>query len=198
MNHSELDGPDAEMDALLARYARSTREFAMPDAVANLPWKVQLDQPRSSRLSGLVAMPRDFMGIRQLGLSFARLGLTLAVAGAFLLLVNTRVGGGTAANLIPPIPSARPSNLAAAAGTDVAYAWTSENADSATSTVTISPGPDACGNHDGPWVVATLTGTTDPIPLLPCQSGFSYTLSVEVTQTATGATASSAVTIAVD
>jgi hypothetical protein len=90
------------------------------------------------------------------------------------------------------------TDLAAAAGTEVAYAWTSDHADSASSTVTISPGPDACGNHDGPWVVATLTGTTDPLPLLPCQSGFSYTLTVEVTQAATAATASSSVTIAVD
>jgi len=90
------------------------------------------------------------------------------------------------------------NDLAAAAGTDVAYAWSSEHADSASSTVTISPGPDACGNHDGPWVVATLTGTTDPIPLLACQSGFAYTLTVEVTQAATGETATSSVTIAVD
>ena len=88
--------------------------------------------------------------------------------------------------------------LTAAAGTEVAYAWTSENADSASSTVTISPGPDGCGNTNGPWVVSTLTGTTDPLPLLPCQSGFSYTLAVEVVQAATGATATSSVTIAVD
>jgi hypothetical protein len=89
-------------------------------------------------------------------------------------------------------------DLAAAPGTAITYAWTSAHADSATSTVTISPGPDGCGNHNGPWVVATLTGTTDPLPLLPCQSGFSYTLAVEVTQDATGATATSSVTIAVE
>lgn len=88
--------------------------------------------------------------------------------------------------------------LAAPAGTNVAYAWTSTNADSASSTVTISPGPDGCGNHNGPWVVATLTGSTEPQALLPCQSGFSYTLAVEVTQDATGDTATSSVTIAVD
>jgi hypothetical protein len=88
-------------------------------------------------------------------------------------------------------------DLAAAPGTAVAYAWASEHADSASSTVTISPGPDGCGNTNGPWVVSTLTGTTDPLPLLPCQAGFSYTLAVEVTQDATGATATSTVTIAV-
>jgi hypothetical protein len=88
-------------------------------------------------------------------------------------------------------------DLAAAPGTDVVYAWTSTNADSASSTVTISPGPDGCGNYNGPWVVATLTGTTEPEALLPCQSGFSYTLAVEVTQDATGATATSSITIAV-
>lgn len=90
------------------------------------------------------------------------------------------------------------ADLAAAPGTEVAYAWTSQHADSASSTVTISPGPDGCGNTNGPWVVSTLTGTTDPIALLPCQSGFSYTLAVEVTQDATGATATSSITIAVD
>ena len=90
------------------------------------------------------------------------------------------------------------ADLAAPPGTAVAYAWTSTRADSASSTVTISPGPDGCGNTNGPWVVSTLTGTTDPLPLLPCQSGFSYTLAVEVTQDATGATATSSVTIAVD
>jgi len=84
------------------------------------------------------------------------------------------------------------------AGTNVAYAWSSTNADAVSSSVTISPGPDGCGNRNGPWVVATLTGTTDPLPLLPCQSGFSYTLSVEVAQSATGEMASSSVTITVD
>jgi hypothetical protein len=43
-----------------------------------------------------------------------------------------------------------------------------------------------------------LTGTTDPLPLLACQSGFSYTLAVAVTQSATGDSASSSVTITVD
>jgi hypothetical protein len=90
------------------------------------------------------------------------------------------------------------ADLAAAPGTAIAYAWTSTHADSASSTVTISPGPDGCGNTNGPWVVSTLTGTTDPLPLLPCQSGFSYTLAVEVVQAATGATATSSVTIVVD
>jgi len=90
------------------------------------------------------------------------------------------------------------ADLAAPAGTNVAYAWSSTNADAVSSSVTISPGPDGCGNRNGPWVVATLTGTTDPLPLLPCQSGFSYTLSVEVAQSATGEMASSSVTITVD
>ena len=89
-------------------------------------------------------------------------------------------------------------SLAVPAGTTVAYAWTSMHADSATSTVTVSPGPDGCGNRNGPWVVSTLTGTTDPLPLLACQSGFSYTLTVEVAQSATGDTATASVTIAVD
>jgi hypothetical protein len=89
------------------------------------------------------------------------------------------------------------TELTAAVGTQVAYSWTSDNADMATSTVTISPGPDACGNKDGPWVISTLTGTTDPLPLLECQAGFAYALEVEVEQLATGATATASVTITV-
>ena len=51
MKDSEMDdGLDLEMDRRLAGFARGTREPALPDAVAELPWTVQLDRPRTSRL----------------------------------------------------------------------------------------------------------------------------------------------------
>ena len=87
------------------------------------------------------------------------------------------------------------TTVTAAVGTDLIYTWTSANADTATSTVTMSPKPDTCGNMNGPWVVSTLSGTTEPATVLACQVGTSYALEVTVTQTATGDSASAAVTI---
>ena len=57
--------------------------------------------------------------------------------------------------------------------------------------------PDACGIQNGPWVVSTLEGTTDPVALAPCQAGSVYTLEVTVTQTATAMTASADITVTV-
>ena len=90
------------------------------------------------------------------------------------------------------------TDLAAHVGDMIAYAWSSEHADTATSTVAIAPTHDNCVNMDGPWVIDTLQGTIDPSPLLACQSGFTYTLTFTVTQSSTGTTTSSLVTIAVN
>jgi hypothetical protein len=88
--------------------------------------------------------------------------------------------------------------LTAPVGTPLTYTWSSTNASSASSTVTVSPSsPDACGIHDGPWVVDTISGTTEPVELAPCQSGFVYTLSVTVTQAGTGTTASTDIVVTV-
>ena len=90
------------------------------------------------------------------------------------------------------------TDLAAHVGDQVAYAWSATNASTATSTVTITPTADHCGNTDGPWVVTTLSGSTMPAPLLACQSGFTYALELTVTQASTGETDSAIVTIAVE
>lgn len=90
------------------------------------------------------------------------------------------------------------SEITAPAGTPLTYTWSSLNADTASSTVTVEPAsPDPCGIANGPWVVDTLDGTTEPVDLAPCQSGSTYTLTVTVARTQTGETASASVVVAV-
>jgi hypothetical protein len=84
--------------------------------------------------------------------------------------------------------------IAAAAGDTLTYDWASANADSASSTVTMSPGPDACGNHDGPWVVSTLEGSVSA-QLLACQVGTIYTLTFAVASDAGSASSSIQITV---
>lgn len=111
-------------------------------------------------------------------------------------------GGGCASGACVDCPSATltangATDLTLGVGEMVTYAWSSEHADTASSTVRIAPGADRCGNQDGVWVVDTLMGTSSPSPLLACQSGFEYTLTFNVVRQATGETASSSVTIRV-
>jgi hypothetical protein len=89
------------------------------------------------------------------------------------------------------------TTLAAHVGDQVAYAWSSTNADTATSTLAMTPAADLCGNKDGPWVVSTTAGAIAAAGLLPCQAGTTYTLALTVTQTTTSDTATATVTIAV-
>ena len=89
------------------------------------------------------------------------------------------------------------TELIAHPGDQIAYAWMSTNADEAKSTVEMMPVADGCGNKDGPWVVATPSGTTSPLPILPCQVGTTYTLAFIATQTDSGDSATAVVTIAV-
>ncbi len=87
--------------------------------------------------------------------------------------------------------------LNASVGDPITYAWQASNADAAASTVQIAPSDDRCGNVDGPWVVSSLAGTTAPLPLLACQSGFVYTLTFTATDDSTDETSSAIVTITV-
>jgi len=89
--------------------------------------------------------------------------------------------------------------ITASVGTPLTYSWSSANADSASSTVTVAPtSPDGCGIASGmPWVVDTVAGMTDPVALADCQSGFAYTLVVTVTQASTGDTASTSIVVTV-
>ena len=111
--------------------------------------------------------------------------------------------GGCASGVCDSCPSVALSvngttELAAPVGTELTYTWSSMNADSATSSVVVEPSsPDLCGIENGPWVVDTVEGTSDPVALAPCQAGSVYTLEVTVTQAATGETASAAITVTV-
>lgn len=108
MNDRDLDnGLDREMDERLTRFARSAREPALPDAVADLPWRVQLEPRRSGPLAFLRGAAFGAGGFRRAGVAVARLGLTLAVAGSFLLLVGQARTAGSGADLI--LPAATPS-----------------------------------------------------------------------------------------
>jgi hypothetical protein len=89
------------------------------------------------------------------------------------------------------------TSLTATVGDMVDYAWSSTNAETGSSMVTMAPTVDRCGNHDGPWVVATLAGSAGPSPILACQTGTTYTLSFTATQDDTGDAATATVTIAV-
>ena len=115
MRDPELyEGLDVEMDERLARFARSTRHPALPDAVAELPWAVQLNQRRTSRSGFLSGLGDGWSGFRRATFGLARLGATLAVAGSLLLLLGNVHTGGTAAAVIRPLPSVHPSGAVAA------------------------------------------------------------------------------------
>jgi membrane-bound serine protease (ClpP class) len=117
MRDPELyEGLDVEMDERLARFARSTRHPALPDAVAELPWAVQLNQRRTSRSGFLSGLGDGWSGFRRATFGLARLGATLAVAGSLLLLLGNVHTGGTAAAVIRPLPSVHPSGAVAAPG----------------------------------------------------------------------------------
>ena len=126
MSDREFDDElDLEMDRRLNSFARGSREPALPDAVAQLPWTVQRERPRSSPFR-LLAGFGGWGGFRSTGLGLARLGVTLAVAGSFLLLVdNVRTGGSAADLAVPvPVPSAS-THLAAPGGPEVVLVPTS-------------------------------------------------------------------------
>jgi membrane-bound serine protease (ClpP class) len=117
---------DIEMDRRLTALARSARVPALPDAVAELPWTVQLDARGSSRGGFVSALGGLFAGIRSTGMAVARIGATLAVAAAFLLLVgHVRTGGAAGANLIRPPATPLPSaGIASPAGPEVVVVTT--------------------------------------------------------------------------
>jgi len=82
-------------------------------------------------------------------------------------------------------------------GAEVAYAWSSSNADTAESTVTLDDAADACGNTSGPWVVSTPEGSLAPAPILPCQAGERYTMVLEVSDSDSGEHATASLVIVV-
>jgi membrane-bound serine protease (ClpP class) len=88
MSDFELDdGLDSEMDERLRRLAQSSRTPSLPDETADLPWSVQL-APATRVPANLFARVGAALHLRTAVLGAGRLGLTLAVAGAFLLLIG--------------------------------------------------------------------------------------------------------------
>ena len=115
MNHPEpLDDSDVEMERLVGEFARGSRTPPLPDEIAALPWTVQQDAPRSG-LFALLPGIGSVGAMRRTAFSFARLGATLALAAAFLLVVGqTRTGGAGSNDIIVPVITASPSGAAAA------------------------------------------------------------------------------------
>lgn len=127
MNDSEFnDELDVEMDERLTKFARSTREPALPDEVADLPWTVQLEPRPPSPFGFLSRFEAGLSGFGRATLAVGRVGATLAVAGSLLLLVGNVRSGGSGANLIQPPPTSFPtSGTAAQAGPEVVVVPTS-------------------------------------------------------------------------
>ncbi len=121
------DDLDLEMDERLRRFARSSRTPALPDAAADLPWTVQLEPPRAGP-RGLFSRARAALDLRGTVMAAGRLGATLAVAGAFLLLVtHVKPGVGDPAAIIgaDPTPTLLPSGAPAVGGREVVVVPTS-------------------------------------------------------------------------
>src|SRR5512140_2510848 len=110
MSKYEFDDElDLEMDERLRRFAQSTRTPRLPDETSDLPWKVQLEPERRGLFGFLTRARPSLQGA--LG-GVGRLGVTLAAAGAFLLLVSNLRPAATDASYIygaQPTQSAMPS-----------------------------------------------------------------------------------------
>lgn len=123
-----IDELDAAMDARIRAFARSTRDPALPDAVADLPWRVQVHPGRTWLLESLTGMG-GLSVLRRATSGLARLGVILLVTGGFLLMVgNTRVSGSGADTIIGgplPISPAPTAALAAPGGPEVVLVPTS-------------------------------------------------------------------------
>lgn len=114
MSDFDLDHEiDLEMDRRLTALAHDTREAALPNAVADLPWTVQVAPPRTAPLSFLRGLGAGSAGFGRAATSVARLGLTLALAGSFLLLVGNIRASGSAAAIAEPPSTPRPSGATA-------------------------------------------------------------------------------------
>ncbi len=114
---SDSDFPiesDIEMEDRLRRFAKESRTPLLPEETAALPWTVQLERPRTGVFDFAGALAAGAGSMRRSALGFARLALTLAVAGAFLAVVGQARTGGSAANFVQPLPTPRPTGAGAA------------------------------------------------------------------------------------
>ena len=125
MRDVDLDDLDLEMDERLKRFALGSRTPSLPDATVDLPWTVQLERTRPVGLFGRAGTAFRF---RSALTSAGRLGATLAVAGAFLLLVShARPAMSEPADIIGalPTPTTLPGSPAPTGGQEVVVVPTS-------------------------------------------------------------------------
>ena len=105
---------DIEMDERLRQFARSTRTPPLPAETAALPWAVQ-SHTEARELRGLAAAIRWLTARSgETAVAAARLALTLAVGFGLVVVLGTTRPGGSAAQIVPPPPTQRPTPVAGA------------------------------------------------------------------------------------
>jgi membrane-bound serine protease (ClpP class) len=110
------DDLDLDIDRRLATFAGSSRQPPLPDAVAQLPWTVQVERSESRPLELLSRLGSRWSRFRSGTFAVARLAATLAVAASFLLVANQARTSGSAADIVQPISTPRTTSPLAAAG----------------------------------------------------------------------------------
>jgi membrane-bound serine protease (ClpP class) len=105
---------DAEMEERLRRFAAGSRTPPLPDETAALPWTVQMERPRAGSFDVVSALSVGARSLRRSAFAFARLAVTLALAGGFLAIVSQAHTGGSAAAFVQSPPTPRPSGAVAA------------------------------------------------------------------------------------
>ncbi|MGA3056867.1 MAG: nodulation protein NfeD [Candidatus Limnocylindrales bacterium] len=127
MSDSDFENAsDTEMEEMLRRSAAGCRTPALPDETAALPWTVQLERPRTGTFNLGSALATGAGSLRRSASSFARLAVTLAVAGAFLAVVGQARTGGSGGNFVQSPPTPRPTGtVAAPTGPEVVVVVTS-------------------------------------------------------------------------
>ena len=90
-----MNDPDFEMEARLRELAGRSGTPPLPPEIADLPWSVQRDEPRTEPYRFLAAFRSAASGAGRGLFTVARLGATLAIAGS-LLIVLGQVRGGDA------------------------------------------------------------------------------------------------------
>jgi membrane-bound serine protease (ClpP class) len=97
---------DTDMEERLKRFAASTRTPPLPDEVADLPWSVQ-SRGRTRWSFGLASGAADAFGRAAMG--GLRVVATLALAAGLVAILGGLRSGGSAASMVQPVPTPRPS-----------------------------------------------------------------------------------------
>ena len=122
-----MNDPDFEMEARLRDLAAKSGTPPLPRYMAELPWSVQRDEPRTESRRFLPALWSAASGAGRGAFTLARLGATLAIAGSLLIVLGGVRGGNTNTGtaLIVPQPTPRASAAAPSGGPEVVVLPTS-------------------------------------------------------------------------